>query len=420
VDNSRRCEPIAGLVEQALNGDRRSLARLISRVENGGPDSRSALSMIYPRTGRARLIGVTGAPGTGKSTLVGEVAKFSRKHRPDQRVGIVAVDPTSPFSGGAVLGDRVRMRDLSGDEGVFIRSMATRGSLGGLARATTDVVKVLDACGYALILIETVGAGQSEIDIARTADTVIVVEAPGLGDEVQALKAGILEIADVLCVNKADRDGAQSTINALRAMLDLGTSAKGTLHHDVLLSLTPQPPLLKSNGGFQERGSGSLPSPENCFSFSGEGPGVRLAAPDSGPRSEMRWRPPIVKTIATEGEGIDEVLAAVDQHQAYLQGQPEGQQRARLRAALELETVLREALLNRLLAEVGAERLNRTIDRIAAREIDPYSAAEQLQQDARCRMQDAGCRMQDAGCEMQDARCRMRDAGCKMQEAGCN
>jgi LAO/AO transport system kinase len=384
VANSRRGEPIAGLVEQALNGDRRSLARLISRVENGGPDSRAALSMIYPRTGRARLVGVTGAPGTGKSTLVGEIAKFSRKNRPDQKVGIVAVDPTSPFSGGAVLGDRIRMRDLAGDEGVFIRSMATRGSLGGLARATTDVVKVLDACGYDLILIETVGAGQSEIDIARAADTVIVVEAPGLGDEVQALKAGILEIADVLCVNKADRDGAQSTINALHAMLDLGTSAR-TLHHGVLLSLTPpeacgifdpqpraKPPargaLLKSNSGFQERGSGSLQ-----------------------PRAETRWRPPIIKTIAAEGKGIDEVLAAVDQHQAYLQAQPAGRLRARLRAAIELETVLRETLLNRLLATVGAERLSQTIDRIAAREIDPYSAAEQLQHT----MQDAGCRMQE-------------------------
>jgi LAO/AO transport system kinase len=356
VANSRQCEPIARLVDQALNGDRRSLARLISRVENSGSESGSALALIYPHTGRARLIGVTGAPGTGKSTLVGELAKFSRKNRPDQKVGIVAVDPTSPFSGGAVLGDRIRMRDLSGDASVFMRSMATRGSLGGLARATTDVVKVLDACGYDLILIETVGAGQSEIDIARAADTVIVVEAPGLGDEVQALKAGILEIADVVCVNKADRDGAQNTINALRAMLDLGPSAQGTRPHGVLL--TPQPPLLKSNSGFQERGSGPLQ-----------------------PRAEPRWRPPIVKTIAAEGQGIDEVLAAVDRHQAYLQGQPADRQRARLRAAIELETVLREALLNRLLAAVGADRLSRTIDRIAAREIDPYSAAEQLQRE---------------------------------------
>jgi LAO/AO transport system kinase len=326
------------LVERALIGDRRSLSRLISRVENGGPDSWGALSTIYPRTGRARIIGVTGAPGTGKSTLVGEIAKFARKNRPDQKVGIVAVDPTSPFSGGAVLGDRIRMRDLSGDESVFIRSMATRGSLGGLARATTDVVKVLDACGYDLILIETVGAGQSEIDIARTADTVIVVEAPGLGDEVQDIKAGILEIADVLCVNKADRDGVQSTINALHAMLDLGTAAKGTLHH-----------------------------------------GVLMAASAPSATSAERWRPPIVKTIASEGKGIDELMAAVEQHQAYLAAHPDGQQRARLRAAIELETVLREALLNRLLASVGAARVDRAIEQIAARTIDPYTAAEQLQ-----------------------------------------
>lgn len=338
MGNSRRLEPIGELVERALNGDRRSLSRLISRVENGGPDSWSALSMIYPRTGRARIIGVTGSPGTGKSTLVGEIAKFSRKNRPDQKVGIVAVDPTSPFSGGAVLGDRIRMRDLSGDEGVFIRSMATRGSLGGLARATTDVVKVLDACGYDLILIETVGAGQSEIDIARTADTVIVVEAPGLGDEVQAIKAGILEIADVLCVNKADRDGVQSTINALHAMLDLGTAAKGTLHHGVLMA---------------------------------------AAAPST--TSDERWRPPIVKTIAAEGKGIHELMAAVEQHQAYLAAHPDGQQRARLRAAIELETVLREGLLNRLLANVGAAQVAHTIEQIAARTLDPYTAAEQLQ-----------------------------------------
>jgi LAO/AO transport system kinase len=339
VANSRRLEPVAALVEQALSGDRRSLARLISRVENGGPDSWSALSTIYPRTGRARVIGVTGAPGTGKSTLVGEIAKLARKNQPDQKVGIVAVDPTSPFSGGAVLGDRIRMRDLSGDDQVYIRSMATRGSLGGLARATTDVVKVLDACGYDLILIETVGAGQSEIDIARTADTVIVVEAPGLGDEVQAIKAGILEIADVLCVNKADRDGVQSTINALHAMLDLGTASKGALHH-----------------------------------------GVLMAAPDVSDQPADRWRPPIIKTIAVEGKGIDDLMNAVEQHRAYWVTQPDGQQRARLRAAIELETVLRETLLSRLAARVGAAQLNRTIDRIAAREIDPYTAANQLAQ----------------------------------------
>ncbi len=335
--NSKPPEEIPVLVDRALEGDRRALSRLISRVENGGTEAWSALAMIYPRTGRAQIVGVTGAPGTGKSTLVSEITKYTRRQHPEIAVGIVAVDPTSPFSGGAVLGDRIRMRDLAGDAGVFIRSMATRGSLGGLARATTDVVKVLDAAGFQLILIETVGAGQSEIDIARTADTVIVVEAPGLGDEVQAIKAGILEIADILIVNKADRDGVQSTVNALHTMLDLGKSPTSVLHHEHLLMVDAQPD----------------------------------TAAD-------RWRPPILKTIASEGTGISEVLDAVAQHRAYLTDHPEGQQRAKVRAAIELETILREALLQRLLTRIGSMELNRTIEQVSARAIDPYSAAEQL------------------------------------------
>jgi LAO/AO transport system kinase len=337
VANSRLLEATPALVDRALHGDRRALSRLISRVENGGAEAWSALAAIYPRTGRAQIVGVTGAPGTGKSTLVSEIAKHTRQQHPEITVGIVAVDPTSPFSGGAVLGDRIRMRDLAGDNGVFIRSMATRGSLGGLARATTDVVKVLDAAGFQLILIETVGAGQSEIDIARTADTVIVVEAPGLGDEVQAIKAGILEIADVLVVNKADRDGVQSTVNALHTMIDLGKAPTSVLHHGRLLT---------------------------------------VAADEPAPTD--RWRPPIVKTIAAESKGIDEVLAAVAQHRAYLNDHREGQQRVKVRAAIELETILRETLWQRLLDRVGAEDLNRTIDQVAARSIDPYSAAERL------------------------------------------
>ena len=336
--NSKSPEAIPVLVDCALQGDRRALSRLISRVENGGTEAWSALALIYPRTGRAQIVGVTGAPGTGKSTLVSEIAKYARRQHPEIAIGIVAVDPTSPFSGGAVLGDRIRMRDLAGDAGVFIRSMATRGSLGGLARATTDVVKVLDAAGFQLILIETVGAGQSEIDIARTADTVIVVEAPGLGDEVQAIKAGILEIADILVVNKADRDGVQSTVNALHTMLDLGKAPTSVLHHGRLLT---------------------------------------IAAPPQVPAAE-RWRPPILKTIAAEGTGIAEVLDAVAQHRAYLSGHPEGQQRARVRAAIELETILREALLQQWLQRIGPVELNRAIEQVTARTIDPYSAAEQL------------------------------------------
>ena len=336
--NSKSPEALPVLVDCALQGDRRALSRLISRVENGGTEAWSALALVYPRTGRAQIVGVTGAPGTGKSTLVSEIAKYARRQHPEIAIGIVAVDPTSPFSGGAVLGDRIRMRDLAGDAGVFIRSMATRGSLGGLARATTDVVKVLDAAGFQLILIETVGAGQSEIDIARTAATVIVVEAPGLGDEVQAIKAGILEIADILVVNKADRDGVQSTVNALHTMLDLGKAPTSVLHHGRLLT---------------------------------------IAAPPQVPAAE-RWRPPILKTIAAEGTGIAEVLDAVAQHRAYLSGHPEGQQRARVRAAIELETILREALLQQWLQRIGPVELNRAIEQVTARTIDPYSAAEQL------------------------------------------
>jgi LAO/AO transport system kinase len=340
VATSKLPEGVPALVDQALHGDRRALSRLISRVENGGSAAWSALPLVYSCTGQAQIVGVTGAPGTGKSTLVGEIAKHTRRHHPEITVGIVAVDPTSPFSGGAVLGDRIRMRDLAGDEGVFIRSMATRGSLGGLARATTDVVKVLDAAGFHLILIETVGAGQSEIDIARTADTVIVVEAPGLGDEVQAIKAGILEIADILVVNKADRDGVQSTVNALHTMLDLGKASTSVLHHGAFMSFSA----------------------------------------DAAVSPEARWRPPVLKTIASESNGIDELMQAIAQHRLYLSEHPEGQQRARVRAALELETILRESLLQRLLNRIAPAELEHTIEQVAAREIDPYSAAARLQQ----------------------------------------
>jgi len=241
------------LVEKALAGNRYALARLISLIEDNGTEARAALAALYPHTGQAHVVGVTGAPGTGKSTLVNELTKVLRAQ--GTTVGIVAVDPSSPFSGGALLGDRVRMRDLAGDRGVFIRSMATRGSLGGLARATSDVVKVLDAAGFSVVLVETVGAGQAEVDIARTAHTTVVVEAPGLGDEVQALKAGLLEIADVLVVNKADRPGAAQTARALEMVINRNA--------------------------------------------------VRGGADDNA------WRPPILKTIALDGSGVPEVLEAI-------------------------------------------------------------------------------------------------------------
>jgi len=311
---------------------------LISQVEDDGSLAAQTLAVIFARTGRARVVGVTGSPGTGKSTLVSELAKAYR--RAGQTVGIVAVDPTSPFTGGAILGDRIRMRDLAGDPGVFIRSMATRGSLGGLARATTNVVQILDAAGYDVILIETVGAGQSEVDIARTADTTVVVEAPGLGDEVQAIKAGILEIADVLVVNKADREGATNTVRALQAMLDLGSAPRMALHHGVTLATGQNPHF----------------------------------APDSSPA----WRPPILQTVALESKGITEVAEAIARHQAYLAESGEAQTRHRGRIKSELEAILRETLLRHLMASLSPSDLNRMVERIAARELDPYTAAEAL------------------------------------------
>jgi LAO/AO transport system kinase len=326
----------ADLIAPVLGGDRRALARLITRVENRAPDALDALARLHPHTGRATLIGVTGAPGTGKSTLVNALALALRQR--GQTVGIVAVDPTSPFSGGAVLGDRVRMIDLAGDGGVYIRSMASRGNLGGLAAATGDVVRVLDAAGFAVILIETVGAGQSEVDIARMAHTTVVVDAPGLGDDVQAIKAGILEIADILVVNKADRPGAQNTVRALRAMLELGHRLRNAGHHGV----------------------GLLPAPAN-----------------SAPALDS-WSVPVIETIATEHTGIADVLAALDEHRAHLHRTGEIAGRERQRVEAELLARLREALLAHLLTERAPDALEETIQRILRRELDPGAAVRAL------------------------------------------
>jgi len=219
-----------------------ALARLLTQVENDSPEGRAALAELFPYTGKAHLIGVTGAPGTGKSSLVNQLALHYRKIG-DQRVAIVAVDPSSPFTGGAVLGDRVRMRDLAGDDGVFIRSMASRGSLGGIAQTTAALTQVLDAAGFEIIIIETVGAGQSEVDIARLAHTTLVVEAPGLGDDIQAIKAGILEIADVLVINKADRPGVENTERALRSNLELAHPTKRVARHHGPFLRTVEDPL---------------------------------------------------------------------------------------------------------------------------------------------------------------------------------
>jgi len=304
-------------ITEALAGNRYALAQIISLIEDNGADAHAALASLYPHTGQAHIVGVTGAPGSGKSTLVNELTKLLRAQ--GTTVGVVAVDPSSPFTGGALLGDRVRMRDLAGDPGVFIRSMASRGSLGGLARATNDVVKALDAAGFAVVLVETVGAGQAEVDIARTAHTTIVVEAPGMGDEVQALKAGLLEIADVLVVNKADRPGAANTARALEMVVNRNSA------HD-----------------------------------------------------ETVWRTPILQAIALDGSGVPEVLEAITAHREHLHASGLWARREQARVETELLNALRQELLNRVLAQVGEEQVRAWVERIAAREVDVYAAVQAI------------------------------------------
>jgi len=327
---------VSDLVQRTLSGERLAIARVISIVEAGGDEARQALAALYPHTGRAHMVGVTGSPGAGKSTLVNEMAKVYR--RQGVNVGIIAVDPTSPFSGGAILGDRIRMRDVATDAGIFIRSMATRGSLGGLARATTDVVHVLDAAGYAVILVETVGAGQNEVDIARMAHTTVVAEMPSAGDDIQAIKAGILEIADILVVNKADLPGADNAVAALRAMLDL-------------------------NGEHSEWHHGRL---------------ERIEGVSSNAVGTVSWRIPVLKTVATRGTGVEELVSDVQAHRAYLRASGLLQRRERERAEDGLRRILRYALLERLLERIAEQGLQRTVERVVAREVDPYSAAESL------------------------------------------
>jgi LAO/AO transport system kinase len=305
------------LVDRLLAGDRKAAAQLVTLMEDGGPLAREAVAALYPYTGRAHIVGVTGSPGTGKSTLVYELAREFRAR--GRTVGIIAVDPTSPFSGGALLGDRIRMQSLSTDEGIFIRSMASRGQLGGLARATGDAIKVFDAFGRDLIMVETVGAGQSEVEIARAAHTVIVVDAPGLGDDIQAIKAGLFEIADIFVVNKADRDGAERTLLILQMMLDMNETS-----------------------------------------------------------SSCGWRPPLLKTIALRGEGSELVADAVESHLAYLRASGQWRAREMRLAEEELKRILGQELLCRLLNRVDLESWETLTCEVADRVLDPYHAADRL------------------------------------------
>jgi LAO/AO transport system kinase len=313
----RRFVPSLELVPGVLAGDTAAIARLLSRAEAGHAECRDALARIYEHAGKAHVVGVTGVPGSGKSTLVSVLA--ARLRTRGGRVGVVAVDPSSPWSGGSIMGDRIRMADLAGDPGVFIRSMATRGALGGLARATAEAVDILDAAGFGHVLVETVGVGQDEVEIAHASHTTVVVSAPGLGDDIQAIKAGILEIADVHVVSKCDRADASRTIADLKNMLAMASAA------------------------------GSAPA----------------------------WRPPVVATSAVEGRGVDELVDALDRHRAHLDGSEAGAARLRRIAEFRMLKTAEELLRDRF-RHGRTARVAEIADRLVGRQISPYAAGEHL------------------------------------------
>ena len=303
-------------LDKLFAGDPRSIARAITAVENGASDAAELMKGVFPHTGKALIVGITGAPGAGKSSLVDKLALFYKDR--GERIGIVCVDPSSPFSGGAILGDRIRMATLGLDKNVFIRSMATRGNLGGLSRATVDAVAILDAAGFNKIIVETVGVGQDEVEIVKTADVSVVVLVPGMGDDIQAIKAGIMEIGDVFVINKADREGVLRTQKELEA----------------LLSLAHRPDF---------------------------------------------WNPPIVKTVATENKGIEDLSAAIESYRAFQSGTEASLTRKQAVARWRLLELLQERLLNELLSQNGTEaRLQQLAERVATKETDLYTAVEEL------------------------------------------
>jgi GTPase len=302
-------------ISRLRSGEPLALARAISAVENRAPGWSELLKALFPHTGKARIIGLTGAPGSGKSTLVDQLAKHYRKEK--QKVGIIAVDPTSPYTGGAILGDRIRMQDHHADPGIYIRSMATRGSLGGLARATADVATVLDASGRDRILIETVGVGQDEVDIVRLADVTVVILVPGMGDDVQTIKAGIMEIADIFVINKSDRDGAERVEREIRALQSLATRNDG-------------------------------------------------------------WTPPVVKTVATEGTGTQELADSIIDYEVYLKKENLAFKKNVENWQGRLIEMLRDAMLEKARAQMDGRSLERYAAEIAEHKRDPYSLVEEI------------------------------------------
>ncbi len=305
------------ITERTLAGDKRALARLLTYIESGDPAGKAALAKLHRHSGRAHIIGITGSPGAGKSTLVSQLTLALRRR--GNKIGVVAVDPSSPFTGGAILGDRIRMQELIGDPNVFIRSMASRGSVGGLSTATRDVVRALDATGFTHIIIETVGAGQAEVEIVRAAHSIVVVMAPGMGDDIQALKAGILEIADIFCVNKADRPGADQTASELRALLTLD----------------------------QRRKSGD-------------------------------WTPPVMKTTAATGEGVESLTDELANHFSYLENSGALQERRERQARSEILALLYQSMIAHMNITIGKERFDAVVAQVASMDNDPYTAADIL------------------------------------------
>jgi LAO/AO transport system kinase len=315
---------LQNIVERLLSGDRRALARMVTLIENEVPAARRYLAELHQYAGRAHIVGVTGAPGAGKSTLVTRLVRELRRR--DRKVGVVAVDPTSPFTGGAILGDRIRMMELSGDPNVFIRSMASRGNLGGLSASTRDVVRAMDAAGYDPIMIETVGTGQAEVAVMRTAHTVMVVAAPGMGDDIQAIKAGILEIADIFVVSKADKPGADQTVAELAMLLSLDPTRR--LHDKTL----------------------------------------------------PYWRIPVLKTAAIKDQGIPQVVDAMEQHRGYLVESGMLANRAQRQVRSEVEALVLQAVVNTLKAKTTEDEWNALVADITKRERDPYTVAVELEE----------------------------------------
>jgi LAO/AO transport system kinase len=330
------------LADRIVRGETRAVARAMRDVDDRVEGHLELLKSIFASTGKAFVVGVTGNPGAGKSTLTDRLIDVYRKQ--DKTVGVICVDPTSPYSGGAILGDRIRMTRHATDAGVFIRSVATRGHLGGLSRSARDMVRVLDAAGFDVVIVETVGVGQDELEITRTAHSTLVVMAPGLGDDVQAIKAGILETADVFAVNKADRDGADGTVRDLELMLALGSES--------LVALG------KKKGHVVHGG-------------------VKVdAIPDADAKDEL-WTPPIVKCVSTRGEGITDLAAALERHRAWLEATESGRARRHERLGQEVREALRETLIDEATSALASE-LDEAVSRVEAREIDPYTATERL------------------------------------------